>query len=298
MRELETGVTRPEPHGEEHPGFASWLLDSDLSTVPPLNQTSSDLMPGIHDRRSAVESRGKQGRPHLLPYFVLTFAWTWLMWGSAVAAGLSADEPPGALLYLLGVFGPLAGTTWIVRAGDSEYRQSFLRRIWNPRRVPALWWLVVVAVAGGPAALGALVAAVTGAAASLSDYSAGAVGGAIVVALIAGLAEEPGWRGAASDSWQAKTRPVLAALGIGALWSLWHLPLHFFEGSWYHGMGSAPFGSGVSTCCSSSWACSTCGWPTVRAAASLSRSWPTRASTSRPDSSRAARRATLSPSSP
>jgi uncharacterized protein len=56
-------------------------------------------------------------------------------------------------------------------------------------------------------------------------------------ALVAGLAEEPGWRGAAADAWQARTRPVLAAAGIGLLWSLWHLPLSFFEGSYYHELG-------------------------------------------------------------
>jgi uncharacterized protein len=35
-----------------------------------------------------------------------------------------------------------------------------------------------------------------------------------------------------------RTRPVWAATGIGALWSLWHLPLSFFEGSYYHELGA------------------------------------------------------------
>lgn len=187
-----------------------------------------------------MESRGKQGGPLLLPYFALTFAWTWLMWGAAVAAGLSADESPGALLYLLGVFGPLVGTAWTVRSCDSTYRRAFLKRIWDPRRVPAVWWLALVAVTGGPAVLGAVVAATAGTASELSDYGLGSVGAIIVIALIAGLAEEPGWRGAASDSWQVRTHPVWAALGIGVFWSLWHLPLHFLNGSWYHDIG---FGS-------------------------------------------------------
>ena len=56
--------------------------------------------------------------------------------------------------------------------------------------------------------------------------------------MVAGLVEKPGWRGAASDAWQARTRPVFAAAGIGVLWSLWHLPLSFFEGSYYHELGA------------------------------------------------------------
>lgn len=180
---------------------------------------------------------GQRPRLPVLPFFLLTFAWTWSMWGLAVVAGLSAAEPPGSLLYLLGVFGPLAGAAWIVKRGGPGYRRAFLRRIWDPRRIPSVWWLALAAVAAGPAVLGAVVATVTGATGDVVDYGIGAVAAVVVVALVAGLAEEPGWRGAALDAWQARTQPLWAAAGIGVLWSLWHLPLHFLEGSWYHGMG-------------------------------------------------------------
>jgi hypothetical protein len=51
-----------------------------------------------------------------VPFFALTFAWTWSLWWGAVAAELSFDQPLFRLLYLLGGFVPLvlvAGTvTW------------------------------------------------------------------------------------------------------------------------------------------------------------------------------------------
>lgn len=180
---------------------------------------------------------GQQARLPLLPFFLLTFAWTWSMWGLAVVAGPSATEPPGSLLYLLGVLGPLAGAAWVVKRGGPAYRRAFLRRIWDPRRIPGFWWLALAAVAAGPAVLGAAVANVTGATADVIDHGVGSVGAVVLVALVAGLAEEPGWRGAALDAWQTRTRPLWAAAGIGVLWSLWHLPLHFLEGSWYYGIG-------------------------------------------------------------
>jgi membrane protease YdiL (CAAX protease family) len=99
-------------------------------------------------------------------------------------------------------------------------------------------------VAVGPAALAAVGTSVTGRAGTGPDaLSAGAVAALVGPALVAGLVEEPGWRGAASDAWQARTRPVFAATGIGALWSLWHLPLSFLRGSYYYelGAGSAQF---------------------------------------------------------
>jgi uncharacterized protein len=181
-----------------------------------------------------------RGHLPVLPFFALTFAWTWSMWWGAVAIGLTFDQPAFRLLYLLGVFGPLVGAAWVVRRGGHTYRRDFLRRVWDPRRIPGVWWLALVAVAAGPALLGAAAAAMAGATAAVPDYSTGSVGAVLTFAMVAGLAEEPGWRGAASDGWQVRTRPVWAALGIGAFWALWHLPLHFVEGSYQHGIG---FGS-------------------------------------------------------
>lgn len=173
----------------------------------------------------------------LLTFALLTFAWTWTMWGAAAVKGLTIDELPGAALYLLGVFGPLVGGAWIVHRGGRLYRREFLRRIWDPRGIDSRWWLALAGVIALPSALGGVAARLSYPAATVPDYSVGAIGAAIMVALVAGVAEEPGWRGAAADTWQTRTNPVWAATGIGTLWSVWHLPLHFLGGTWYHGMG-------------------------------------------------------------
>jgi uncharacterized protein len=167
--------------------------------------------------------------------------WSWALWWTAAATGASFTEPVGFMLYMTGGLGPLLGAVWVVHRRGRAYRRAFLRRVWDPRGIRARWWLALLAVAALPAAVGGALAGVAGVAAAVPDYSLGLVLGAAVLALAAGLVEEPGWRGAASDAWQERTRPVWAALGIGALWSLWHLPLSFFEGSYLHGLG---FGSG------------------------------------------------------
>jgi uncharacterized protein len=197
-------------------------------------------------RRAAVEPTAGARDPRntdrihpLAAYFVLTFAWTWsLWWTAAVVTGLPG--PLSFLVFMAGGLGPVAGTAWVVHRSGPAYRRQFVRRIWDPRRIPAAWWLALGVVAAGPAVLGAGVASATGAPATVPDHRIGAVAAVIAFALAAGLVEEPGWRGAASDAWQLRTRPVWAAIGIGALWALWHLPLYFIEGSYQHGLG---FGS-------------------------------------------------------
>jgi uncharacterized protein len=174
----------------------------------------------------------------ILSFFVLAFVWSWAWWATAAATGATIAEPSGLLLYLLGVFGPLVGAVWVVLRRGPRYRREFLRRIYDPRGISARWWLALLAVAGGPAALGAVRASVAGRAGAAPAFTVGAIAALAGPALVAGLVEEPGWRGAVSDAWQARSRPVWAATGIGAIWSLWHLPLSFIEGSYYHELGA------------------------------------------------------------
>jgi uncharacterized protein len=179
-------------------------------------------------------------RPDLVvQYVVATFTWTWSLWWTAAAIP-QLPAAPQLLLFMTGGLGPLVGAAWVVHRRGHHYRQSFLRRMWDPSRIPARWWLAMAAVAAGPAVLGAVTARALGAASSRPGAGLATVAGVIAFALAAGAVEEPGWRGAASDVWQRRTLPVWAALGIGALWVVWHLPLYFIEGSYHHGLG---FGS-------------------------------------------------------
>jgi membrane protease YdiL (CAAX protease family) len=62
----------------------------------------------------------------------------------------------------------------------------------------------------------------------------------LFLVIIGPLTEELGWRGFALDHLEAKWSPLVSALILGAIWSVWHLPLFFIKGtSW----GSMGFGS-------------------------------------------------------
>ena len=175
----------------------------------------------------------------LVPYVAIAFTWTWsLWWTAALVPGLSG--PVVSLLFLTGGLGPLAGAAWVAWRGGRAYRRRFLRRVWDPRGIAAGWWAALVAMAAGPAVLGAAAAGIVGVPVTVPSYRLAHIAGVVVFALAAGLVEEPGWRGAASDAWQARTHPAVAALGIGLVWALWHLPLYFVEGSYQQGLG---FGS-------------------------------------------------------
>jgi membrane protease YdiL (CAAX protease family) len=107
-----------------------------------------------------------------------------------------------------------------------------------------LWWLALAAVAGVPAFAGYLAAAAAGRAPiAETSITFGAVAFNVGFGLAAGAVEEPGWRGVALELLRIRSAPAVAAILIGIVWALWHLPLFFLEGTYQHalGFGSARF---------------------------------------------------------
>jgi uncharacterized protein len=183
--------------------------------------------------------RRRLGGPTLATYAAVTFGWTWSFWAMlALAPDLPA--PWSTLLFLTGGLGPLVGAASLVRHRTPAERRRFVRRVVDPRAVPAVWWWATAAVAAGPAIVGAVAAELVGATTSVPDRHLGAVMGVVGFALAAGSVEEPGWRGAARDARPPTVRPVWSGAGVGLLWAAWHLPLYAIDGSYQQGLG---FGS-------------------------------------------------------
>jgi membrane protease YdiL (CAAX protease family) len=177
-------------------------------------------------------------------FYRLAFGWSWGVWAAAIAGGADAGSGAGWALLLLGGMGPgLAGVALALRERDGWH--DYLRRLVDPRRIPPLLWPVVLLFAPG---LVFLAQVATGPPALHLPAAAFASPVALLVVLarvllLGPLAEEPGWRGWALPRLQARLGPRTAALALGAVWALWHLPLFFFPGTVHaqQGVGSVWF---------------------------------------------------------
>jgi membrane protease YdiL (CAAX protease family) len=136
----------------------------------------------------------------------------------------------GTLLFLLGGLGPLVAGVVVARLVGSfdEFRERLLR--W---RVSPVWYVVSI---GGPLVVLVTLVAVDSV---LADGQLRLTGGqplntllgAILIGLVLGGLEEPGWRGFAQARLQ-KRHSALAASGIVAvMWVVWHLPLFVIPGT-------------------------------------------------------------------
>jgi membrane protease YdiL (CAAX protease family) len=78
----------------------------------------------------------------------------------------------------------------------------------------------------------------------------GALAGLAVQMLIGGaLAEELGWRGFALDRLQARWSPLVASLGLGVVWAVWHLPLFALRGTAQAELGLVSGGAALFLVC-------------------------------------------------
>jgi uncharacterized protein len=161
-------------------------------------------------------------RRHPLGTFVtLAYAISWTLWVPALfGAG-------GMALLALGAFGPPVAAGLVVRWNGGSIR-DWLRPLvrW---RVPGRYWLYALGV---PAALFALMnlgLALLGEDVELSRLTSALpsyLAAFVVIALIGGGQEEPGWRGFALDRLQGRHSPFVATLLLGVIWGLWHLPIY------------------------------------------------------------------------
>jgi membrane protease YdiL (CAAX protease family) len=157
-------------------------------------------------------------------YALLAYAISWSLWSPAVAGG---GGPIVVTLFFLGVLGPAASAVIVSRAIGAPLRPWAARIVtW---RVPIRFYLYAL---GLPALLFAIVnleLALLG-----QDVELGLLGERlpaylatfVMVLVLGGGLEEPGWRGFALPRLQEHHTPVRATLILGLVWGIWHLPLY------------------------------------------------------------------------
>ena len=80
-----------------------------------------------------------------------------------------------------------------------------------------------------------------GAATASEGQSVGSMLGAMAFMLVLGPVEEFGWRGVALPLLQRRLAPFWAALLLGAVWGVWHLPAFLLSGTPQSGWSFTPF---------------------------------------------------------
>jgi len=162
--------------------------------------------------------RNWAARHDLLLYFTLAYLVSWALWPLVILNPTSSPLVP---------FGPLIAAVVVsLLAGGKKELWALLRQLarW---RVHPIWYVIALL---GPFVMAGVAAALAVAAGSPIQRSGaytnlGAIGFTFLsTMIIVGLFEEVGWRGFALPRLQRQLDAIWAALVLGVVWALWHLP--------------------------------------------------------------------------
>ena len=178
----------------------------------------------------------KQTNPsHLLPFFGVTFAFSWLLWLLPLLKSNGFTNLPDivGLSGMLAPLGPAVAAFWLTwrQEGKAGMKALWLRgwRLDFEKK-----WLVPALLLGGIIVLlTTLLLQLLGQAIAW-QYAIPPVMIVPIFLLIYftnALPEEYGWRGYALDPLQDRFQALPASLILGLIWALWHLPLFFIEGT-------------------------------------------------------------------
>ncbi len=164
-------------------------------------------------------------------YLATTFIVSWLLWGSVAVAGklgmewLMFGSPLGMILYVLGGISPaICEITLKKKSSTKEEFKKFIKSIVNPKHSI---WMYVYAI-GGAMAIQAIPLLF-----HLTEVKQPLYIGFVMIIpmIIGGGIEEIGWRGLLQPQLEEKYPHIVAAISVGVIWAIWHLPLWFIDGT-------------------------------------------------------------------
>ena len=175
---------------------------------------------------------------HPLMAFPLAYlGWAYLFWMPLFFSGSSVWAFPNILWFLIGGASPIiAGLGLAALTGGKAQLRDIGQRLLDWRRIPALWWLLIVlfwlAFDLAMAAV-ALLLGITDAPLDV-NWSLFTDPGTLLFLLLLSFVfpavEELGLRGYYLDKLQERLGTTVAGLINGAVWAIWHAPFVLFPG--------------------------------------------------------------------
>jgi CAAX protease family protein len=165
-------------------------------------------------------------RRPLVWFFVLTFAYSW--WPALTYA--TTGSGPTILSC-----GPFLGAVTVLSFTSGWSGIKSLFRSMTQWRVPLRWWALAilgpVVLSGLATLLNVALGAPMPTADELSDWTNIAPTALLIllVPIIGGAWEEPGWRGFSLPRLLEARSPLVASLILGSIWAVWHLPVYFVD---------------------------------------------------------------------
>lgn len=174
-------------------------------------------------------------------FIAIAFGISWTCWFFVALTGrnIFTDLEVG-IVATLGGFGPaIAGIIMVYRTNDQAFIRDYWQRVFNLRRIGAIWFLPILFLYPATVLLTFLLTGIELDASPLMEMLRNP--GVLVTTVIFGpFSEELGWRDYALDWLQARYSAFVSSVILGVIWWAWHLPLLAVAGSFLYENGHDP----------------------------------------------------------
>ncbi len=176
-------------------------------------------------------------------FFASAYFFTWIFWIPAIF--LPGDT--ASVLMIAGLIAPAAvSTAFVFFSGSDALKRDLKDKIAGFYKVK--WGSVLLSVVIFALIIAVSILMSTAFGQSLDQFAftedfsftGVGIGSALLTILLASVIEEVGWKGYCEDSIGNYMNWFRESMIFGALWSLWHLPLIFIEGTYQAGLMTAP----------------------------------------------------------
>lgn len=166
----------------------------------------------------------------IILFIAITFGFSWLMWGLQYLGQENILPEWFQLFGMFGLFGPFVAFMILTKRDNKSYKETF-RNLFT--KAP-LWTIVFVLVS--PMVLSAIAYVVylgtnTGANEPLGVTLLSIIPIALMILFVGGPVEEFGWRGYLLPKLRDKHGFILTVLILGLIHGVWHIPLHYLNGT-------------------------------------------------------------------
>lgn len=172
-------------------------------------------------------------------FFICAYFFTWVFWIPAVFIKGNA----GAGLMLVGLIAPaVVSTVFVLVSGCDELKKDLKDKIvgfYKVKWINVLWAVLIFALIVVCSILLSLLFGQPLSQFSFTEdfsFTGIGIGTAFVTITVASIIEEVGWKGYCEDSIGQYMSWFWESLLFGVLWSMWHLPLIFIEGTYQAGL--------------------------------------------------------------
>ncbi len=172
-------------------------------------------------------------------FFILTYLFTWIFWVPAIFV----TENTGALLMVIGLIAPaMVSTIFVLFSGSEELKQDLKNKLIGFYKVRWVNVLLAMGIFALIIVCSILLSLLFGQ--KLDQFSLTrdfsftgvGIGSALFTILLASIIEEVGWKGYCEDSIGNYMNWFWESMIFGAVWSFWHFPLIFIQGTYQAGL--------------------------------------------------------------